>query len=239
MTASEELEPFDALITVDNVSIEDYILARYVYELSEQGILASVAVEHLNDAIAHTNDWTPLVLSRTIFEALNSLLRTFGVMSKLLWVNDDADDRAKRRAEDLRSTLGILDENSPLRDRIVRNNLEHIDERLDTFLERAMRRPSAEGKKIVVADGNVGQIPAYVRDHQILRHYVIATATYYVAGDRVDIRRIADAAFDVAGRAGRWHRAFDSNDEVRKSQGIRLVGQAVAVDVPLPLRDMH
>jgi hypothetical protein len=227
------------LVTVASVSIEDHILSKYVYELAEQGILASVALDRLNHALSHVDDWEPLVLSRTIFEALNSLLRTFGVMSKLLWVNDDASDRAKRRAQELRSTLGILDDDSPLRDRVVRNNLEHIDERLDTFLDRAMRRPSAEGKKILIADGNIGQIPAYVRDHQILRHFDLATSTYYVAGDRVDIKHIAQAAIDIARVAGEWHLAFDSNDEVRKRRGVRLVGQAVDVDPRLPLRDMH
>jgi hypothetical protein len=65
---------------------------------------------------------------------LQSFLSHFGMVSKLLFAPSARKDASKQRALELQKHLET-DEKSPLNDRDARNAIEHIDERLDNWLD--------------------------------------------------------------------------------------------------------
>jgi hypothetical protein len=64
--------------------------------------------------------------------ALQSILTAAGNLSKLLWGSGDDPDAEGRRAP-LRASIGVRDD-SPLRSPKVRNQFEHIDQKIDQRL---------------------------------------------------------------------------------------------------------
>jgi hypothetical protein len=64
---------------------------------------------------------------------LQSFLSHFGMVSKLLYA-PSGSRRAENRAKELRAYLGF-DRSSALNDRNARNAIEHLDERIDNWLE--------------------------------------------------------------------------------------------------------
>ena len=79
--------------------------------------------------------------SREAWMFLQSFLSHFGMVSKLLYAPSSRQKISKDRARELRSHLET-DTNSALNDRDARNAVEHLDERMDNWLE-------AEGKGIL------------------------------------------------------------------------------------------
>jgi len=79
--------------------------------------------------------------SREVWVRLQSFLGHYGMVSKLLFAPSAKKAISKERAQELRAVLGIPDE-SKLNDRDARNSIEHLDERMDYWLE-------AEGKDIL------------------------------------------------------------------------------------------
>jgi len=74
-----------------------------------------------------------------LFRCIQGIVSQSGGLSKYFWPpyiqDQDAHARARARARDLKNLLGISD-NSPLKDRRIRNSVEHFDERLDDFVSR-------------------------------------------------------------------------------------------------------
>ena len=79
--------------------------------------------------------------SREVWMFLQSFLSHFGMVSKLLYAPSSRQQLSKDRARDLRNHLET-DENSALNDRDARNAIEHLEERMDNWLE-------ADGKGIL------------------------------------------------------------------------------------------
>jgi len=79
--------------------------------------------------------------SREAWMFLQSFLSHFGMVSKLLYAPSSRQQISKDRARDLRTHLET-DTNSALNDRDARNAVEHLDERMDNWLE-------SEGKGIL------------------------------------------------------------------------------------------
>ena len=79
--------------------------------------------------------------SREASMFLQSFLSHFGMVSKLLYAPSSRQQLSRDRARDLRNHLET-DENSALNDRDARNAVEHLDERMDNWLE-------ADGKGIL------------------------------------------------------------------------------------------
>lgn len=72
---------------------------------------------------------------------LQSFLSHFGMVSKLLYAPSSRRQLSRDRARDLRNHVET-DENSTLNNRDARNAVEHLDERMDNWLE-------ADGKGIL------------------------------------------------------------------------------------------
>jgi hypothetical protein len=73
--------------------------------------------------------------AREAWMRLQSFLSHFGMVSKLLYAPSARKAISRERAQALREHLGI-GEDSALNDRDARNAIEHLDERLDNWLEQ-------------------------------------------------------------------------------------------------------
>lgn len=67
-----------------------------------------------------------------VFRAIRLALQSSANVSKVFWPQGASGDGAKRRAENLRALTG-LPERHGLSDRALRNHIEHMDERLDSW----------------------------------------------------------------------------------------------------------
>jgi hypothetical protein len=68
-----------------------------------------------------------------VFACLQEALTHAGGLSKFFWPTAQGGELARTRAKKLRNSFAV-EESSPLRQRGLRNALEHYDERLDVFL---------------------------------------------------------------------------------------------------------
>jgi hypothetical protein len=135
--------------------------------------------------------------------ALQELLVAGANISKLLWGSGGkkADNRS-----DLRDSLGVTDA-SPLRDPVLRNDFEHIDERIETYF--------SEGPERIYMGRNVGggidttQVPVFghyfpeTGDVAFFTHVVNVPA---VVAETENLRTRLDELLDpfasIRGRAG-------------------------------------
>lgn len=128
---------------------------------------------------------------------VHSLLTQAGNISKLLWPtkprrdrnesNEDYRARCKQtsdRGDDLRRSLNIPEQH-PLKDRTLRNNLEHFDERLDSWVRISENHNVIElvGPASAVAGADVGDVIAYDP----------ATGVYFFRGDEFSVQTLVIA----------------------------------------------
>jgi hypothetical protein len=108
----------------------------YLHELRSQCILARQAVEDMGALLADAplNEQAP-----RFWYCLQAFLAAAANISKLLW---PSESHAAERGSELRTFLGI-DDDSPLRVRRLRNDIEHLDSRLDDWV------------RVAEADGNL------------------------------------------------------------------------------------
>ena len=101
--------------------------------LTTQSQYAAIAAENLNAAFEPRPGPAPEPGLTRSFAAIQSLLGAAAVVSKLMWSAGGAT--ARQRARLLREGLGVSEGQFPrLRDRAVRDSLEHVDERIDGYL---------------------------------------------------------------------------------------------------------
>ena len=120
-----------------------------------------------------------------ILNNLQNIIVNGAALSRFLW--PPRKEHAWRGAQIQRS-LGISD-SSPLRSRDLRNDIEHIDERLDEYLEK----------------GLVGYVhPQYVGPTQssevpthFFRAYFVDTGHFQLLGKKYDIPPLAEAIVEL------------------------------------------
>lgn len=141
------------------------------------------AVEAANFCLDRCDEWEddPEMKSRDedmILDEIQNLINCGAALSRYFWPSGKSRIN-RRRARHLRDALAMTDE-SPLKNRDLRNHLEHFDERLDTL----------------VKDGVVGQIfPKFVGNaprasevpHFIFRAYYVDPPIFEVLGNRYEI----------------------------------------------------
>lgn len=133
----------------------------------------------------------------TIFWNLDHFINRAAMVSKMLWPTPSAKTKiAKWRGEILRDALGV-DEQSVLNSRVLRNHLEHFDERIDAWYEGS--------GFVIYADRNIGPRDMMIFPNNpnvsIFRHYSPDAGVYSFHGDEVNVfdmdaelERIATAA---------------------------------------------
>ena len=138
--------------------------------------------------IDHT--WLPPRITAA-FRSLHSLVTHAGNISKLLWPSAKS---ASGRGAHLRSLLGIPDD-SPLKNRTIRNHLEHFDERLDDWAIDPAH--SWVGNNI----GPLAQVP--FQRTEVYRWFDQSTFEYIILGDAIAVDELAGALEDLQQKATR------------------------------------
>ena len=119
----------------------------------------------------------------TILDHLQNVVSCGAALSRYFWPARTHAIHAKR-ARRLRSSLGVAD-SSPLKNRELRNLIEHFDERLDHYLRK----------------GIVGHIfPAHIGNRpeepevpvHVFRAYYTEVAVFEVLGNRFEIKPIVE-----------------------------------------------
>lgn len=133
----------------------------------------------------------PHALSSHILDSIQNALIHTACLSKYFWpINHGTHKLHKRRAQNLRKQFGVKDD-SPIRNKELRNHLEHLDENLDTYL----------WKEPIV--GNI--YPEYVGTemernevpYHFFRAFFIDSGTFESLGVRLDIQPIVDELFQL------------------------------------------
>jgi hypothetical protein len=114
-----------------SIDAEKWELFLLRLEIESQCASALTASGDLEEALAAGD-------RRRFWYSVQGLLIASANISKLLWGNDSA--AAKRRSS-LRRLLRVGDD-SPLRNRRLRNHFEHFDERLEAWVRDAPGRGS-------------------------------------------------------------------------------------------------
>jgi len=123
-----------------------------------------------------------------VFRSLHSLLTHASNVSKLLWPPRPKQHNAKARGHELRGILGITDQ-SPLKSRELRNNLEHFDERLDEWV----KSPIA-----MIVDDTIGDISQAKRfGDDVWRWYDPQSLEFLFKGEKYQLDGIFQALKEV------------------------------------------
>lgn len=192
----------DTLGQDERVSVDDdFRRSVYLGEILFQCEFAAIASQHFNDSWTRPRgDVVPHA-----FAAAQALLAAAAAVSRLLWAEKGA---AGRRAKDLRSVLGGVDE-PLLQRRAVRNSLEHFDERLDAFFETGQTN---------IFDRNIGGETDFMVGDQPavhLRRLDPNEGTFAVlhqdgtSAISVHMRDLVDAMLRVRQSAADWLNAYE------------------------------
>ena len=127
------------------MNIDTKLLRLFQIQLLSQCEFILMAADDLDRVLTDTGLSTHEKTTRLFFSIQNMLTAAANI-SKALW-GQGKSSAAQR--QDLRISIGISDD-SPLHDRKMRNNFEHLDERLDEWWETS--------KSHNYADLNIGAI---------------------------------------------------------------------------------
>jgi len=137
----------------------------------------------------NTDEWYESSLA--IVNGVQSLAQNAAAVSRYLWPSGKKSAHIAR-GQRLLEGLGIPDD-SPLKDRHLRNCLEHFDERLDHFCNTLLA-----GRILPTYVGPVGptpEIPTF-----LFRAYYTDVAVFEILGERVQMQPILDALRELHDR---------------------------------------
>ena len=126
-------------------------ISVYLREADTQCRLVIGAVAALNNAMQVSSqerngptDWQRFeFIQGEVFRSLHSLLTHASNVSRLFWPPTGKGEVAQKREERgrlLRQRVGLPDDNHPLKNRTLRDHLEHFDERIDDWRETSVRK---------------------------------------------------------------------------------------------------
>jgi hypothetical protein len=162
--------------------MDSFFLKVYLSEINIQCNYALQAISELNISLKKGN-------TTGLFRAVHSFLTHASNVSKLLWPPKEQDktklERAKNRADKLRNILDLPEEH-PLKDRKLRNHLEHYDARLDDWVYSSTHHNYIDmnvGPKTFIG-GNA------VQNSDIMRHFDPTTNKFIFRGEEFDLQEI-------------------------------------------------
>lgn len=120
-----------------------------------------------------------------ILDSLQNLIARAAALSRYFWpVRDGINQEHKRRGKQLCQAFSVTDK-SPLKDRELRNCMEHFDERLDHYLSKLIIgriTPSYVGNT-----PELSEVPQHV-----FRAYFVDIGTFSILGSCYKIQPIVD-----------------------------------------------
>lgn len=136
---------------------------------------------HLIDYIQANLDWRDNILTADALNTLQSAIIHCGALSRYFW---PIDKNHSWRGVHLRARFGLTEE-SPLHSRTLRNALEHLDEKLDDYLEGNITGYIFP-EYFDLAPDESGP-PAH-----LFRAYFINTGQFHLLGNSYEIQPLAD-----------------------------------------------
>ncbi len=181
--------------------METFIEMIYLRELLVQCENAVAAVKRMNELLRQTETFE-------FFREAADFLQHTSAASRLLWPpggsNADRKARADTRGTHLRAVLGV-DGEHVLKNRRLRDHLEHYDERIDDW---AVTSPNRN-----IVDNMIGPRTAIggdaIKDSDIMRLYDPATKCFVFRGESFDIQALVDGVQDIATRARKRYEDID------------------------------
>lgn len=136
-----------------------------------------------------TNEWYEA--SPSILNGIQALALNAAAVSRYLWPGGKDTTRIAR-GERLRDGLSITDD-SPLKNRDLRNHLEHFDERLDRFCSTLLA-----GRILRTYVGPIGpppEVPTY-----LFRAYYTDVGVFEILGKRFEMQPLLEALQELHDR---------------------------------------
>lgn len=172
--------------------MNDFELRIYLEEARAQCLYALAAADAIRNNLEVIHDsskhgyWDKLNFAqRELFRSVHSLLTHTSNVSKIFWPIKSKGrewQARKARGELLRERVPVIVNLETLKDREVRNHLEHFDERLDEWRNRGVG---------FYAQDNIGPIAALGVDEKcVMRHYDNETNCFVFRGHSFDIQAV-------------------------------------------------
>lgn len=170
----------------------------YLGEVASQCRYALGAVAQLNEALKAIHqcqekslDWQQrgFVLGE-VFRSIHSLLTHASNISRIFWPPNGSGKASRIRVErgwELRTYIGLPDDQHPLKKRTLRDHLEHFDERLDHWRETSKRRNFAQDNI-----GPWGSI-AGIEESDVMRWFDPNARRFIFRGESFDIQELVSA----------------------------------------------
>jgi hypothetical protein len=179
----------------------------YLIELDRQCRLAVAAADRIRasvDGMWPADELLPV--AGEFFDHVQRFVCSVGIIAKILYAQGSRhrDQLRVERSRWLRGLLG-LDDISPIADARVRNTHEHIDERIDQWIEHH------PGFTHYGHDGisRTGQAPP----ERLLRHYDLTSDTLFVWDGDLAVGPVLDAVGDLQDRLLTYRRQFEATNE--------------------------
>jgi hypothetical protein len=195
-------------------SLDQRFLSICLSEVARECELAQAAVAHFNRAIGRQPpEGEGEGRHAEVFRALHSFLSHASNASKLFWPpkprqrkSESPEDFAARRTDTLeraavlRHSVGISDE-SPLRDRALRDHLEHFDERMVEW-----RKTSVNGNYYRDTIAPRGMV-AGVEPRDAMRWYDPDSRVFLFRGESYDVQSLVAAVEELLPKANQASQA--------------------------------
>ena len=173
-------------------------LAFYIESIRFNCDAAMNSIEYVAEFINMTNETKGQYEMNSesqvkILDHLQNIILHAGALSKYFWAVKDGEHKLhKKRGQTLRSHFN-LNENSPLKDKKLRNHLEHFDENLDNYL---WEKPivGVVIPEFVGVEAKDDGVPIH-----FFRAFFIDTGEFKTLGVRYEIQPIVDELYKIYG----------------------------------------
>lgn len=223
----KDLEKYKGATAPATLVRTDDELAVYLQEIVALGTDMAASTQRYKEILAARKEQGPQLANSPAFVAAQSMLTIGALVSKMLlapplkpkWCSCDAPEedqekhrRAVARAKALRKALKLKQVPELLNNRVVRNHIEHFDDRLDTWVAEGPHTATFD-RMITPIDLNefqdTGAGKITFSDHnsdlhddpRVLRQIITSTETIRVLDDSVNLIQLAVEVLEVAQRA--------------------------------------
>jgi hypothetical protein len=192
--------------------MKDHVLDTYLLEAETQAEFALNAIRAVNNVLprllgddgASLDFERRMTLHREVFRTIHSFLTHASNLSRLFWPPQPAMRQREsveqfetrvprvRRGRNLRAALGLPDEGHILKDRRLRDHLEHFDERLDAWQAESERHNFVQDFIGPKNGGIVG-----IEDTDMMRWFDPTTNNFRFRGEEYDLQALADAVAEM------------------------------------------
>lgn len=171
--------------------IQPIYKAFYIQSMLFNSSTAIAAMEHANImlGLVEDEDEIPSDMKDEILNSVQSIIMHSAALSRYFWPVRERIELHKKRGDQLRKTFKMTDD-SPLKNRTLRDHLEHFDEKLDNHLQQVI----------------VGYIfPKYVGfspsgdepPHHLFRAYFIDTGVFQILNEKYEMEPLINEIYRV------------------------------------------